>query len=241
MAENHLGSSIPVVQESDSPLISLLQHNEKLSSSNLVRTISATGVLVHYRHNNLDHPPMADREKGSREYHFPIRPRFHNQVPRWVKPGILGRISPCLLSEWHAFGIISRGKDKHMMLAGAVGDYTKSLVATSEPLLGPAGPFRGAVLLGKHTNVCILWVTKGIEQNFGKEIKEMMSGHPQGKVIVHDTAVSGQPNVAAMSVDGAKGWRAEVVIVTSNPEGSRDVVNACKAKGIAAFGPIWDS
>ncbi|XP_071739500.1 adenylate-forming reductase 03009-like [Rutidosis leptorrhynchoides] len=46
-----------------------------------------------------------------------------------VKPGILGRISPSPLSEWHAFGIISDGKEEHMMLAGAVGDFTKSLVS----------------------------------------------------------------------------------------------------------------
>ncbi|KAI4304406.1 hypothetical protein MLD38_039922 [Melastoma candidum] len=184
-----------------------------------------------------------------------------------VKPGILGRISPSPLSEWHAFGIISRGKDDHMMLAGAVGDFTKSLVANppshlwvrqvhfaglpylvnmyDRVLLVATGSgicvFLSFLLQPCKANVCILWVTKGIEQNFGKEIKEMMSGHPQGKVIIHDTVVSGRPNVAAMSVEAAKGWGAEVVIVTSNPEGSRDVVNACKAKGIAAFGPIWDS
>ena len=46
-----------------------------------------------------------------------------------VKSGILGRISPSPLSEWHAFGIISDGKTSHMMLAGAVGDFTKSLVS----------------------------------------------------------------------------------------------------------------
>lgn len=90
-------------------------------------------------------------------------------------------------------------------------------------------------------NVCVLWVAKGIEQNFGKEIHEMVSGFPKEKVIVHDTAVLGRPNVAQMSVDASKKWEAEVVIVTSNPEGSRDVVDACKASGIPAFGPIWDS
>ncbi|ANM68021.1 transmembrane protein [Arabidopsis thaliana] len=46
-----------------------------------------------------------------------------------LKSGILGRISPSPLSEWHAFGIISDGKTSHMMLAGAVGDFTKSLVS----------------------------------------------------------------------------------------------------------------
>nr|GMD06795.1 adenylate-forming reductase 03009 [Ipomoea batatas] len=184
-----------------------------------------------------------------------------------IKAGILGRISPSPFSEWHAFGIISDGKDEHMMLAGAVGDFTKSLVANppshlwvrqvhfaglpyltnmyDRVLLVATGSgicvFLSFLLQPCSTEVCLLWVTKGVEQNFGEEIKGMLSGHPKEKVIIHDTAVLGRPNVSQMSVDAAKRWGAEVVIVTSNPEGSRDVVDACKASGIAAFGPIWDS
>ncbi|KAI4368139.1 hypothetical protein MLD38_016731 [Melastoma candidum] len=189
--------------------------------------------------------------------------KFHGGV----KPGILGRISPSPLSEWHAFGIISNGKDEHMMLAGAVGDFTKSLVSNPPSHLWVrqvhfaglpylANMYDRVLLVATGSGICVflsfllqpckasvgmLWVAKGIEQNFGKEIKEMMSGHPTQKVIVHDTAVLGRPNVAEMSVDAARRWGAEVVIVTSNPEGSRDVVKACREKGIAAFGPIWDS
>ncbi|OWM77346.1 adenylate-forming reductase 03009-like [Punica granatum] len=184
-----------------------------------------------------------------------------------VKAGILGRISPSPLSEWHAFGIISDGKKEHMMLAGAVGDFTKSLVSNppnhlwvrqvhfaglpylvnmyDHVLLVATGSgicvFLSFLLQPCRASVCLLWVTKGVEQNFGSEIKAMVSGHPKDKVIVHDTAVYGRPNVSEMSVDAAKKWGAEVVIVTSNPEGSRDVVNACKSAGIPAFGPIWDS
>nr|GMD98495.1 adenylate-forming reductase 03009 [Ipomoea batatas]GME02297.1 adenylate-forming reductase 03009 [Ipomoea batatas] len=184
-----------------------------------------------------------------------------------IKAGILGRISPSPFSEWHAFGIISDGKDEHMMLAGAVGDFTKSLVANppshlwvrqvhfaglpyltnmyDRVLLVATGSgicvFLSFLLQPCSAEVCLLWVTKGVEQNFGEEIKGMLSGHPKEKVIIHDTAVLGRPNVSQMSVDTAKRWGAEVVIVTSNPEGSRDVVDACKASGIAAFGPIWDS
>ncbi|OMO65340.1 hypothetical protein COLO4_31331 [Corchorus olitorius] len=184
-----------------------------------------------------------------------------------VKAGILGRISPSPFSEWHAFGIISDDKTEHMMLAGAVGDFTKSLVSNppthlwvrqvhfaglpylvnmyNRALLVATGSgicvFLSFLLQPCSADVCVLWVTKGVEQNFGKEIKEMISGHPKDKVIVHDTAVLGRPNVSQMSVDAAKRWGAEVVIVTSNPEGSRDVVNACKGAGIPAFGPIWDS
>ncbi|CAI9783731.1 unnamed protein product [Fraxinus pennsylvanica] len=184
-----------------------------------------------------------------------------------IKAGILGRISPSPLSEWHAFGIISDNKKEHMMLAGAVGDFTKSLVSNppshlwvrkvhfaglpyltnlyDRALLVATGSgicvFLSFLLQPCRADVCLLWVTKGVEQNFGKEIKQMLSGHPNDKVIIHDTAVRGRLNVSQMSVDTAKKWAAEVVIVTSNPEGSRDVVNACKGAGIAAFGPIWDS
>ena len=184
-----------------------------------------------------------------------------------IKAGILGRISPSPLSEWHAFGIISDGKKEHMMLAGAVGDFTKSLVSNppthlwvrqvhfaglpylvnmyERVLFVATGSgicvFLSFLLQPCKADVCLLWVAKGIEQNFGKEIKGMVSGHPKQKVIVHDTAVLGRPNVSQLSVSAAKNWGAEVVIVTSNPEGSRDVVNACKAAGIASFGPIWDS
>ncbi|KAJ8531539.1 hypothetical protein K7X08_026973 [Anisodus acutangulus] len=184
-----------------------------------------------------------------------------------IKAGILGRISPSPFSEWHAFGIISDGKKEHMILAGAVGDFTKSLVANppshlwvrqvhfvglpylvnmyDRVLVVATGSgicvFLSFLLQPCSANVCLLWVTKGVEQNFGKEIKEMISGHPKEKVIIHDTALLGRPNVSEISVEAAKKWRAEVVIVTSNPEGSRDVVNACKKSGIPAFGPIWDS
>ncbi|CAK9321095.1 unnamed protein product [Citrullus colocynthis] len=184
-----------------------------------------------------------------------------------VKPGLLGRISPSPLSEWHAFGIISDGEKEHMMLAGAVGDFTKSLVSDPPSHLWIRGVhfaglpylvnmyeralvvatgsgicvFLSFLLQTNRANVHLVWVAKGIEENFGKEIKEMVNGYPKEKVIVHDTAVLGRPNVAELTVKAARGWKAEVVIVTSNPEGSRNVVNACKCVGIAAFGPIWDS
>ncbi|XP_010913110.1 adenylate-forming reductase 03009 [Elaeis guineensis] len=184
-----------------------------------------------------------------------------------IKAGILGRISRSPLSEWHAFGIISDDNDGHMMLAGAVGDFTRGLVSDPPTHLWVRGVhfaglpylvnmYNRAVLVATGSgicvflsfllqpcaaDVCVVWVTKGVEQNFGKEIKQMMSGHPKEKVMVHDTAVSGRPNIAQMTIDAARNWKAEVVVVTSNPQGSRDVVNACKAVGIPAFGPIWDS
>ncbi|MED6144283.1 hypothetical protein PIB30_014368 [Stylosanthes scabra] len=149
-----------------------------------------------------------------------------------VEAGLFGRISPSPLSEWHAFGIISDGKKEHMILAGAVGDFTRSLVSTKPTHLWKRH---------HHVDVYLIWVAKDIESNFGKEIVELVRNYPKEKVIVHDTGVCGRPNVAEMSVEGATLWNCEVVIVTSNPQGSRDVVRACKRAKIPAFGPIWDS
>ncbi|KAG2249333.1 hypothetical protein Bca52824_088961 [Brassica carinata] len=197
-----------------------------------------------------------------------------------VKSGILGRISPSPLSEWHAFGIISDGKTSHMMLAGAVGDFTKSLVSKPPTHLWVRTVhFAGLPYLvnlydkvkyisiklrilacitcgHRFGDLCILsfimqqskaevyliWVAKGLDDNFGSEIVKRIKDYPhQDRIVVHDTAILGRPNVSEMSVKASKKFEAQVVIVTSNPEGSRDVVNACKASGVPAFGPIWDS
>ncbi|XP_015936479.1 adenylate-forming reductase 06235-like [Arachis duranensis] len=186
-----------------------------------------------------------------------------------VEAGLFGRISPSPLSEWHAFGIISDGKKEHMMLAGAVGDFTRSLVSTKPNHLWVRKlHFAGLTYLVKlykrvllvatgsgicvflsfllqkrqhHVDVYLIWVAKDIETNFGKEIVELVRNYPKEKVIVHDTGVCGRPNVGEMSVEGATTWNCEVVIVTSNPQGSKDVVRACKKAKIPAFGPIWDS
>jgi hypothetical protein len=91
--------------------------------------------------------------------------------------------------------------------------------------------------------VSLVWVAKGIDANYGDEMRAMVANSKilAGRVIVHDTATMGRPNVSELAVGAARRWNAEVVVVTSNPEGSRDVVSGCKKAGIRAFGPIWDS
>ncbi|CAO2191031.1 unnamed protein product [Urochloa humidicola] len=186
-----------------------------------------------------------------------------------VKAGLLGRISRSPLSEWHAFGIISDNKDTHAMLAGAVGDFTRALISDPPTRLWVRGVhFAGlpyllnmytrATMVATGSGICVflsflmqpgpaelslVWVAKGIDANYGEEMKAACTSSERlsGRVIVHDTAVMGRPNVAALAVDAARRWGSEVVVVTSNPEGSRDVVTGCNKAGIPAFGPIWDS
>nr|CAB3477604.1 unnamed protein product [Digitaria exilis] len=185
-----------------------------------------------------------------------------------VKAGLLGRISRSPLSEWHAFGIISDNGDTHAMLAGAVGDFTQALISDPPTRLWVRGVhfaglpyllnmYRRATMVATGSGICVfmsflmrpgpaelslVWVAKGIEANYGEEMKAACcnSERLRGRVIVHDTAVMGRPNVAALAVDAARRCGSEVVVVTSNPEGSRDVVRGCNKAGIPAFGPIWD-
>ncbi|XP_030970245.1 adenylate-forming reductase 03009-like [Quercus lobata] len=178
-----------------------------------------------------------------------IAPSGHAAIVKFdggVKAGILGRISPSPLSEWHAFGIISDGKKEHMILAGAVGDFTKSLVSNPPSLLWVRKVhFVGLpYLVNMYDRVLLVATGSGICVFLSFLLKPCsvdVRGWPKDKVIVHDTAVFGRPNLSQLSINAARNWSTEVVIVTSNPEGSRDIVNACKAAGISAFGPIWDS
>ncbi|KAM0879719.1 hypothetical protein ACQ4PT_034057 [Festuca glaucescens] len=186
-----------------------------------------------------------------------------------VKAGLLGRISRSLLSEWHAFGIISGDGDTHSMLAGAVGDFTRGLVSDLPSHLWVhkvqfAGlpylisMYRRVTMVTTGSGICVflsflmqpssvevslVWVAKGIDANYGEGMSATMANIKilAGRVIVHDTATMGRPNVSELAVSVARRWNADAVIVTRNPEGSRDIISGCKKAGIPTFGPIWDS
>ncbi|KAM0832157.1 hypothetical protein ACQ4PT_065067 [Festuca glaucescens] len=186
-----------------------------------------------------------------------------------VKAGLLGRISRSPLSECHTFGIISDDGEAHAMLTGAVGDFTRGLVSDPPSHLWVrrvhfAGlpylisMYRRVTMVATGSSICVfmsfllqpssaevslVWVAKEIDANYGEGMSAMVTSNKilGGRVVVHDTATMGRPNVAELAVGAARRWNAEVVIVTSNPEGSRDVVSGCKKAGISAFGPIWDS
>lgn len=51
----------------------------------------------------------------------------------------------------------------------------------------------------------------------------------------------GRPNLVKLVVDRVRECGAEMVIVTSNPAGSKKVIDGCAEAGIPAYGPIWDS
>ncbi|GLJ37914.1 hypothetical protein SUGI_0771300 [Cryptomeria japonica] len=157
--------------------------------------------------------------------------------------------------------------NEHMMFAGAVGDINKSLVSDpAKYLYTSCAQFTGlpylinmynkVVVVAKGSGICVflsfmlepcptevyvIWVATAIEKNFGDDIVKKIKSYPSEKMIIHDTAFSGRPNVPQMTVEAVRKWGAEVAIVNSNLSESRDVVNGCKAARIPAFGTIWDS
>ncbi|KAL2608183.1 hypothetical protein R1flu_026756 [Riccia fluitans] len=183
-----------------------------------------------------------------------------------VKPGLLARISRSPLSEWHAFGIISDGKS-HTVLAGAVGDFTKGLVESPPSYIWVrsfhfAGlpyltnlygkvlhvatgsgicVFFSFLLQETKADVHVIWITKSLSNSYGEEFHKIITSIPGDRLTVFDTAVTGRPKTVEVVVNKVKDWGAECVIVTSNPIGSNEIVGGCKAAGIPAFGPIWDS
>jgi hypothetical protein len=191
---------------------------------------------------------------------------FFSAAP--ARPGLLVRISRSPLSEWHAFGTVSDGVHGFSVVAGAVGDFTRRLVDDPPQHLwvrtlhfagipylthmyeralhvatgSGVGVFLSFLLQESTTEVHFLWVVKSVEKTYGDEFMELTRRCPPERLTVYDTAtMGGRPDVGAMAVEAATRIGAQVVIVTSNPAGSKAVVDACNASGFAAFGPVWDS
>ncbi|KAJ7569249.1 hypothetical protein O6H91_01G068500 [Diphasiastrum complanatum] len=184
-----------------------------------------------------------------------------------MKPGILARISRSPLKEWHAFGIISDGKKRHTILAGAVGDFTKGLVEdppshiwvrsfhfAGAPYLvnmyeravlvatgSGIGVYMSFLLQQTRADCHVIWIAKSIRKSYGDEIFQVVSDTPPYRCTVVDTAVSGRAKTTEIVINKAREWGAQVVVVTSNPSGTKQIVGACRKAGIAAYGPIWDS
>ena len=187
-----------------------------------------------------------------------------------VQPGLLARISRSPLSEWHAFGTVSDGRHGYSIVAGAVGDFTNGLIENPpsrvwvrtlhfagipylsnmyERVLHVAtgsgiGVFLSFLLqqTSVTTEVHLVWVAKSVKKTYGEEFAELLRTCPADRLTIYDTAErGGRPDVGGMAVEVARRIGAQVVIITSNPSGSKAVVDTCRANGITAIGPVWDS
>lgn len=186
-----------------------------------------------------------------------------------VQQGLLGRISRNSIFEYHGFGIISEGvKSKtHYIIAGVQGDWTRGLVADPPKYLytremkfaglpylchlyrrGIAictGSGIGAVLstCAQLDNWFLIWIGSDMEKTFGPVLFDMIHRTiPKERYILFDTKLAGRrPDTMKMLKDIYIAFKAEVVIITSNPQGNEELMQGCKENGMHSFGPLWDS
>ena len=100
------------------------------------------------------------------------------------------------------------------------------------PLLGfierPSCPYR------------LIWSTKNPETTFGPALCETIrKGDPNA--IIHDTRVSGRPDLVAMAWREVNLTGAEAVIIIANEKITKKVVYGLESRGVPAYGAIWDS
>jgi hypothetical protein len=180
--------------------------------------------------------------------------------------GTAVRLAERPLVDWHGFATITNPKTAANPNAkGRAGDFTgrqierapthiwvrgiptcgvlriatlfKSvvLVATGSGI----GPCL-AVILAKKVPARILWTAPNPEQTFGKEIVDSVLDTDPNAVI-HNTRTMGKPDMSLMAYRMWKESGAEAVCIISNKKFTTKVVYDLEARGIPAYGAIFDS
>ncbi|KAI1154911.1 acetyl-CoA synthetase-like protein [Nemania diffusa] len=176
------------------------------------------------------------------------------------------RISDKPLREWHAFATIDKpGVDGFSIVVSNAGDWTRKTIdgqpqrlwtrgALASGVLTIAPLFKKVVLVATGSGIgpClpvilegrvparILWSTPHPRDTFGDEIiNDVMRADP--KAIIWNTRTQGKPDLAALSYQMMKESDAEAVCIISNKKVTQQLVYRLEARGIPAFGAIFDS
>ncbi|KAG5639481.1 hypothetical protein H0H81_001603 [Sphagnurus paluster] len=187
---------------------------------------------------------------------------------RGMQQGLLARISRGSIMEYHAFGIISEGKDakEHYLICGVQGDFTKALVNNPPKRLWTrqlkfAGVSNTSTLYKRGIRVCtgtglgaalstclqspdwyLIWIGSDQEKTFGPTISGLIHRNlgPDRVTLWDSKKRGGRPDVMKLIKETYISWGAEVVFITSNFQGNKEMMEGCKEAGIPAFGTLWD-
>lgn len=199
------------------------------------------------------------------------RPSNHAVMVRFnygVKPfaGSSTTVSRNPLVEWHSFAnipapdqpgfrlTISRAGDwtgaliddmpSHLWVKGiptaGVGNIDKLFkrvvwIATGSGI-GPTLPH----LLSQEVPARLVWSTRNARETYGDQlVDEILEVEPNA--LIWDTNAYGRPDLVKLAYEAVVDFDAEAVIVISNQKLTRLVVYEMEARGIPAYGAIWDS
>jgi len=103
----------------------------------------------------------------------------------------------------------------------------------------------------------LLWICSNIEKTYGttalKDLRESYAAAAangdnekasdsfDNAVTLWDTRKLGRPKMMKLIPELVERHKSEVVFVTSNPQGTADIIRGCSKRGIVCFGPVWDS
>ncbi|KAH9886188.1 surfactin synthetase subunit 3 [Xylariomycetidae sp. FL2044] len=176
------------------------------------------------------------------------------------------RISDNPMREWHAFATIDKpGQTGFSVIVSNAGDWTKKTIDRAPRQLWTRGVLCSGVLAiaplfkkivlvatGSGIGPClpvilegkvparILWSTPHPRETFGQEILDnVLQADP--KAIIWNTRTRGKPDLAAMSYQMMMESQAEAVCIISNKKVTEQLVYRLEARGIPAFGAIFDS
>ncbi|KAK4221604.1 hypothetical protein QBC38DRAFT_521707 [Podospora fimiseda] len=195
-----------------------------------------------------------------------VRLHFDFKTPRECSS--LGvRITDRPLVEWHAFAAIPEPNNKggFSLLVSRAGDWTGRIIdnppttlwTRGEPasgVLAIAPLFKKIVLVATGSGIgpClpvimerkvesrILWSTRNAVKTYGQGIIDEVKACDENAVI-WDTDSMGRPDLVKLAWELYRESGAEAVCIISNARTTKRVVYGLESRGVAAFGPIWDS
>ena len=191
---------------------------------------------------------------------------LHLARTRTPFPGSSNTIARSALGQWHGFACIpSPGQHPFRLIVSRAGDWTGQLidsppdhvwirgfttagVANVETLfhsvvyvatgsgIGPVLPH----LLAGRVPACLVWSARRPRETYGDAVvDEILQVLPDA--LIWDTAEDGLPDLLALAWRLARQSGAEAVICIANQRLTRLVVEGCEARGLPAYGAIWDS
>jgi hypothetical protein len=170
------------------------------------------------------------------------------------------------LLEWHSFANVpAPGRTGFRLTISRAGDWTGRLiddmpthlwvkgvptagvgnidklftrvvwVATGSGI-GPCLPH----LLSQETPSRLVWSTRTPRATYGDELVDEIEA-VQPDALVWDTVRDGKPDLVELALRAHREFAAEAVICISNKKTTWHVVEELEARGVPAFGAIWDS
>lgn len=205
-------------------------------------TLSTHATRLHFDHTTTSFG------KGTSLAKHPLRD-WHGfaTFPDLTAAGPHGKPSfSCLVSkagDWTAETI--REPPTHLWKRGvliygvayAMRVFKRVVVVTTGSGIGPCLSFLGD---DNRPALRVLWQTRAPLKTYGQEVLDMvhrMDGNP----IIMDTDKMGRADMVPLAHRQFQAFDAEAVCVVSNPVLTRRIVYELEARGIPAFGPIFDS